>query len=123
MTTPTELLRQTNRLNDLADEGQDLGYSSLADELREISQAISAHLERSGEVQEPAVPPGYVLVPIEPTQEMITAMSASKAKDSEGEFPMLLDLIDYSGENKTHAVLKAAYVAMLAAVPTPKEPI
>ena len=71
--------------------------------------------------QEPAVPAGYVLVPIEPTQGMITAMSTSKAKDSEGEFPMLLDLIDYSGENKTYTVLKAAYAAMLAAAPTPKE--
>ena len=84
--------------------------------LRILRQAIE-----QAEKQEPAVPPGYVLVPIEPTQGMITAMSTSKAKDSEGEFPMLLDLIDYSGENKTYTVLKAAYAAMLATAPTPKE--
>jgi hypothetical protein len=65
-------------------------------------------------------PEGWTLVPIEPTQEMIAAMSTSKAKDSEGEFPMLLDLIDYSGENKTCAVLKASYAAMLAAAPKPQ---
>ena len=98
MTTPTELLRQTNRLNDLADEGQDLGYSSLADELREISQAIRAHLERSGEVQEPAVPPGYVLVPIEPTQEML--------EDTYG-----------LGQKE----LSRLWDGMIAAAPTPKE--
>ena len=56
-------------------------------------------------------------VPAEPTQAMISAMLASKARDDEGEFPALMDLIDYRGENKNHAVIRAAYAAMLAAAP------
>jgi hypothetical protein len=66
----------------------------------------------------PSAPTGWKSVPIEPTPEMISAMSCSKARDDEGEFPALLDLIDYSGENKTHAVLRAAYAAMLNAAPS-----
>ncbi len=62
-----------------------------------------------------AVPPGYVLVPVEPTQAMISAMMTSEARDAEGPFPMLMDHLDYGGENKSHTVLKAAYRAMIAA--------
>jgi hypothetical protein len=69
------------------------------------------------EGDEPEVLAGWILVPIEPTHEMVSAMSCSKARDSEGEFPALLDLIDFSGENKTHTVLRAAYAAMIAAAP------
>jgi hypothetical protein len=64
------------------------------------------------------IPEGMALVPIEPTTAMISAMSCSKARDAEGEFPALMDLIDYSGENKTHAVLRAAYAAMLEITPS-----
>lgn len=63
------------------------------------------------------VPTGWKLVPIDPTHEIISAMLASKAHDEEGSFDALLDLIGFSGENKTHTVLKAAYAAMLAAAP------
>ena len=69
----------------------------------------------------PVIPDGWQLVPIEPTHEMISAMSCSEAIDDEGKFPALMDLIDFSGENKTHSVLKAAYAAMLAAAPTPPQ--
>jgi len=61
--------------------------------------------------------PGWQLVPTEPTAMILSAMATSKARDGEGTFPMLMDLIDFSGENKTHTVLKAAYVAMPAAAP------
>lgn len=64
-----------------------------------------------------AVPAGWVMVPVEPTGEMLRAMSSSKAMDAEGEFPSLFDLIDYSGENKTRTAIRAAYCAMLAAAP------
>lgn len=58
---------------------------------------------------------GYQLMPIEPTHEIISAMNCSKARDDEGEFPMMVDLLDYSGENKAHTALKAAYAAAIAA--------
>lgn len=61
------------------------------------------------------VPDGYALVPIEPTGQIIKAMAESKATDDEGQFPALCDLIDFSGENKTRSVLKAAYAAMVYA--------
>ena len=61
------------------------------------------------------VPDGYALVPFEPTGEIIKAMAESKAIDDEGQFPALCELIDFSGENKTRTVLKAAYAAMLSA--------
>lgn len=60
---------------------------------------------------------GWKLVPVEPTTAMVSAMAGSKARDEEGEFPALMDLIDYGGENKTHTVLKAAYQSMLDAAP------
>lgn len=62
-----------------------------------------------------AAPNGFVLVPVEPTHEIISAMLCSKARDDEGEFPLLMDLIDFSGENKNHAVMRAAYASMIAA--------
>ena len=65
----------------------------------------------------PAVPDGWVMVPREPTVGMISAMMTSTARDDEGAFPMLMDHLDYSGENKSHTVLKAAYRAMIAAAP------
>jgi hypothetical protein len=61
------------------------------------------------------IPEGWKLVPVEPTGEMIKAMAESKAVDDEGQFPALCELIDFSGENKTRTVLKAAYADMLAA--------
>ena len=64
-----------------------------------------------------ARPLSYQILPSEPTPAMISAMATSKAVDSEGEFPMMMDLLDFSGENKSHTVLKAAYKAMLAAAP------
>jgi len=57
---------------------------------------------------------GWVSVPIEPTEEMLKAMNESKAIDDEGEFPAMMDLLDFSGENKCRAVLRAAYKAMIA---------
>lgn len=68
-------------------------------------------------VAQPVVPDGWSLVPKEPTPEMVKAMVESRARDDEGEFPALHDLIDFSGENKTRAVIMAAYRALLASAP------
>jgi hypothetical protein len=73
----------------------------------------------NGALSQPAAVEGWVMVPVEPTHAMVKAMSESKARDDEGEFPAMLDLLDFSGENKTHTVLKAAYRDMLSAAPTP----
>lgn len=59
----------------------------------------------------------WVMVPREPTYELLRAMSESVAVDDEGPFPPLFDLLDFSGENKTYTVLRAAYAAMIAAAP------
>lgn len=61
---------------------------------------------------------GFVMVPREPTGEMLSAILCSKARDDEGEFPMLLDLLDYSGENKSRTVAKAIYAAIIGAAPS-----
>jgi hypothetical protein len=75
-----------------------------------------AELERElAEVRKDAIPAGYALVPVEPTHKMVSAMACSKAIDDEGEFPILADLLDFSGENKTYTVVRAAYVAAIAA--------
>jgi hypothetical protein len=60
---------------------------------------------------------GFVVVPVEPTPEMVSAMLGSKAVDDEGEFPALLDLLGFSGDNKSRTVARAAYAAALAAAP------
>ncbi len=67
--------------------------------------------------QQVASPPGYKLVPLEPTQEIISAMACSQARDDEGLQLTLMDLIGFSGENKTHTLLKAAYRDAIAASP------
>jgi hypothetical protein len=63
--------------------------------------------------------PAWKLVPVEPTQEAISAAMTSKARDDEGEFPPLMDLIDFSGENAARAVVRAALRAAIAAAPEP----
>lgn len=72
-------------------------------------------------VAAPVVPDGYAIVPIEPPHAIIKAMAESRAWDDEGEFEMLGDLIGFSGENKNHTVLKAAYRAAIAAAPQPAQ--
>lgn len=49
------------------------------------------------------------------TDKMIRAASESCARDDEGEFPPLCDLIGYSGENKTRTVVRAALLAAMEA--------
>ena len=75
---------------------------------------------RAALAQAQSLPDGLVLVPVEPTVAIISAMMKSQARDDEGCFPMLMDHIDYSGENKTRTVVKAAYKAALAASPQPQ---
>lgn len=45
----------------------------------------------------------------EPTHAITRAMAESCATDDEGEFPIMLDLLDFSGENKAHTVLAQAW--------------
>jgi hypothetical protein len=48
--------------------------------------------------------------------QITEALAASKALDEEGEFPRLFELIDFSGENKTWTVLRAAAEAALSVI-------
>lgn len=45
----------------------------------------------------------------EPIHAITRAMAESRAHDDEGEFPIMLDLLDFSGENKAHTVLAQAW--------------
>lgn len=54
-------------------------------------------------------------MPREPNHAIISAMACSRAVDDEGEFVPMLDLLGFSGENKTHTVLRAAYNAAISA--------
>jgi hypothetical protein len=45
----------------------------------------------------------------EPTHAITKAMAESRATDDEGQFEIMLDLLDFSGENKTHTVLAQAW--------------
>lgn len=51
------------------------------------------------------------------TSEMISAAATSQATGDEGTFPLLMDLINFSGENKTRTVIRAALESALAAAP------
>lgn len=46
--------------------------------------------------------------PMTISADMVRAACESRARDEEGEFPSLGDLIGFSGENKTHAVVRHA---------------
>lgn len=49
------------------------------------------------------------------------AMAESRASDDEGEFAPMLDLIDFSGENKTRTVLRQAWIDGIDAILNEKE--
>ena len=51
----------------------------------------------------------HAIVPRVATHRMISAMATSSATDDQGEFPELMDLLDFIGENARHTVLRAAY--------------
>lgn len=51
----------------------------------------------------------------DPPHSVIRAMAESVAVDDEGAFPPLTDIIDCSGENKTHTILRAAWSAAIDA--------
>jgi len=78
-------------------EGQPEMMLVTADELADILRSHTA-----------AAPNGFVLVPVEPTHAIVSAMLCSKARDDEGEFPLLMDLIDFSGENKNRAMMRVS---------------
>lgn len=56
-----------------------------------------------------------VEAPIEVTTKMISAALTSQAQDDEGLFPLLMDILDFSGENKAHTVMREALTAAMQA--------
>ena len=49
------------------------------------------------------------------------AMAESRASDDEGDFAPMLDLIDFSGENKLRTVLRQAWIDGIDAILTEKD--
>jgi hypothetical protein len=49
-------------------------------------------------------------------ERIARALADSQARDDEGQFPRLFELIDFSGENKTWTVLREAAVAALEVI-------
>jgi len=92
--------------------GRGINTVRLANDLRLILSLIGSTSLSTGLDEE-----GWVLVPREAAYEQLRAMSESRAVDDEGPFPPLLDLLDFSGENKVYTVLRAAYRAALSAAP------
>ena len=115
-TTGASTVLTDERIKEIAEQHiRDGGWaiSSPVDFARAIEREVAA---QAGQV---AAPGDFVLMPKEPSHLMIAAMACSQAKDDEGEFPSMLDLLDFSGENKAHAVLKAAYHAAVDAARSP----
>lgn len=54
---------------------------------------------------------GRAVVPVEADYAITRAMAESRASDDEGQFEPMCDLLDFSGENKAHTVLRAAWAA------------
>jgi hypothetical protein len=111
MTTPHETIRQAldlaRRQNEVASKHKrEEGHRAIA-RIRDhhadtIKQALSL-LET------------HAVVPREPKHNLIKAMAESQASEDEGTHQSLCDLLDFSGENKVHIVLTAAYKAMIQA--------
>ena len=59
----------------------------------------------------------YRVLRTEPDHAMISAALCSVASDDEGSFPCLLDLLDFSGENKAVTVIREALRAAIVASP------
>ena len=134
-----EVRLHANKMVAIKDSLSDAKAAAQADYEARIRSALSAQVQdvtdmpqspwpasdwaigRIEELEAQAIPEGWQLVPKEPTHAMISAMAESKAKDDEGEFLCLSELLDFSGENKTHTVLKAAYRAALPAAPAKQE--
>lgn len=86
----------------------------------------AGHREADRILSQPAAAPApvvtpeeWVLVPRVPAHSIVRAMAESTARDDEGKFEPLGDLIGFSGENKTHTVLRQAWADGLDAAPTP----
>lgn len=106
-----QLLRLVQRMDD-ANRSDDFGKRA-REAFEELCEWIAALPAPTSAVS--AAPSGYVLVPLKLTHEQLKAMAESRAVDDEGEFPAMLDLLDFSGENKTRTALEAAYVAAITA--------
>ena len=85
------------------------GYASEARSIRAALSTLSADAIRQGE--------GWRLVPVEPTHRMIRAAAESVARDDEGAFEPVMDLLGFSGENKTYTVLRQLLTDAIAATP------
>jgi hypothetical protein len=49
-------------------------------------------------------------------ERIVQALADSQARDDEGQFPTLFEHLDYSGENKSWTVLRAAAIAALEVI-------
>lgn len=56
------------------------------------------------------------------TDAMVSAALCSQARDDEGEFPVMIDLLDFSGENKSRTAMRHALECALLYAPYVKEP-
>lgn len=71
------------------------------------------HIFNEDQMAERSLDPETISIPVEAQYGFIRAMSESVAVDDEGEFPPMCDLLGFSGENKTHTALLAAYDAVV----------
>jgi hypothetical protein len=71
------------------------------------------HIFNEDQMATRSLEPETVTIPVEPQYGYIRAMSESEAVDAEGPFGPMCDLLGFSGENKTHTVLIAAYEAIV----------
>ncbi len=104
------LLHFVQTIADMVGDELDANCSiELRDWARSILSTLSADVIRQGE--------GWRLVPVEPTHQMIRAAAESVAHDDEGAFEPVMDLLGFSGENKTHTVLRQLLIDAIAAAP------
>lgn len=65
---------------------------------------------------DPVAEAAKVLLAYMPNYAMERAALESRARDDEGEFPPLTDLLDFSGQNKSYTVIREALGAALRAL-------
>jgi len=93
--------------------------------LREAKQAWGVHYNVSFDVvwEECLAMRQQIAALDNPSPELVSALLTSQATDDEGEFPILLDLLGFSGENKARTVAIAAIKALGEALAIAREAI
>lgn len=90
------------------------------DQCREI-QNHPDWLEWQHGIHSSLIPEGFAIVPIEPDFNMVRAACESKAVCDEGEHVSLSEYLDFSGENRTHIVVRQALRDAINAAPKPTD--